>query len=56
MPGLLRAAYRKKIAGYFHACKQDKFQETWGFDRMRVLTITTSDARIDHMLELLEEA
>jgi hypothetical protein len=45
-----KATWRKKITGYYHAWKQNKFRETWNFESTRVLTITTSEVRIDHML------
>jgi len=47
-----KATWRRKVAGYYAAFRQAKFAETWGFQGLRVLTITTSDARIDHMLAL----
>jgi hypothetical protein len=45
-----KATWHKKIAGYFHAHCQAKITETWGFKAMRILTVTTSDERVDHML------
>lgn len=47
-----KATWRKKLAGYTHAFRQGKFDETWGFPAARIVTVTTSDARIDHMLAL----
>jgi len=47
-----KATWRKKLAGYYSAYRQDKFEHTWGFPAVRVVTVTTSEARIDHMLAL----
>jgi len=50
-----KATWRRKLTGYLHAYRQGKFDETWGFPNQRIVTVTTSDARIDHMLALQRE-
>ena len=50
-----KATWRKKIAGYYHAYRAGKFMETWGFEGQRILTVTTSEPRIDNMLALQRE-
>ena len=47
-----KSTFRKKIAGYFHAWQHSKHTEMWNFQSFRCLTITTSDARIDHMIDV----
>ena len=47
-----KSTFAKKIAGYFHAWKHRKHTEAWNFQSFRCLTITTSDTRIDHMLDV----
>lgn len=49
-----KATWYKKLIGYYHAFGQDKFRETWNFERMRVLTVTTSEVRIDNILRCQE--
>jgi len=47
-----KSTFRKKIVGYYQAWKQRKHTEAWNFQSFRCLTITTSDTRIDHMLDV----
>ena len=47
-----KSTFRKKIAGYFHAWQHSKHTEMWNFQSFRCLTITTSESRIDHMLDV----
>ena len=46
-----KSSIRRKLIGYFHSREQKRFAETWGFKSFRVLTVTTSDSRIDSMLQ-----
>ena len=50
-----RSTFRKKISAYYAAFLQDQFEETWGFKSLRIVTVTTSEARIEHMLALQRE-
>jgi hypothetical protein len=47
-----KTTFAKRTTGYYHAWKQGKHDESWNFKGFRCLTITTSDARIDHMLDV----
>jgi hypothetical protein len=44
-----KSSFRRKLLGYFHAWREHKHTEVWGFQSFRVLTITTSDKRIANM-------
>ena len=50
-----KTTFAKKCTGYYHAWKQGKHVEAWNFQNFRCLTITTSDVRIDHMLDVQRE-
>lgn len=51
-----RSSYRKKQLTYHHLWNQDLHDHRWGFKGgFRVLTVTTSDARIQSMLEAQRE-
>jgi hypothetical protein len=50
-----KTSYRRKLIGYFEAWKQGRHTEQWGFKSFRVLTITTSEKRISHMLAVQRE-
>jgi protein involved in plasmid replication-relaxation len=52
---LAKANVRKKIAGYFFASKQNLHNQLWGFQGMRVLIVTTSEARIRNMIAAQRE-
>ncbi len=52
---LKKSSYRRKLLGYFHAWKQKRHTEAWGFQSFRLLTITTSEKRIDSMLAVQRE-
>jgi hypothetical protein len=45
-----KSSIRRKHLGYFHAREQRRFLDRWGFKSFRVLTVTTSDTRINTML------
>jgi hypothetical protein len=45
-----KASIRKKLVGYYHGYLQNRFRETWGFERLRILFVTTSQTRLENML------
>ena len=45
-----KSSIRRKLIGYFHAREQKRHTEVWGFKSFRVLTVTTTESRIDNML------
>jgi protein involved in plasmid replication-relaxation len=45
-----KSSIRRKLIGYFHGREQKRIVEKWGFKSFRVLTVTTSDSRIESML------
>jgi len=50
-----KSSFRKKLIGYYHAWQQKKHTQTWGFERLRVLTITPSEKRLANMLKAQRE-
>lgn len=52
---LKKSSYRRKLLGYFHAWKQKRHTEIWAFQSFRLLTVTTSEKRIDSMLAVQRE-
>jgi hypothetical protein len=50
-----KSSYRRKLIGYFEAWKQSRHIAQWGFKTFRLLTVTTSEKRIAHMLDLQRE-
>lgn len=51
-----RSTFRKKLLAYYHLWNQDLHDQRWGFKGgFRVLTVTTSEARIRSMLEAQRE-
>jgi hypothetical protein len=50
-----KSSFRKKLLGYYHAWRQRTHTEAWGFDRLRVLTITPSEKRLANMLDAQHE-
>jgi protein involved in plasmid replication-relaxation len=51
-----RSTFRKKLLAYYHLWNQDLHDHRWGFKGgFRVLTVTTSEARIRSMLEAQRE-
>lgn len=46
----IRNKFALKHRGYFEAWRQGAFREQWAFERLRVLTVTTSEKRIDSMI------
>ncbi len=45
-----KSSFRRKLLGYFHAWRDKRHSAVWGFKSFRVLTVTTSEVRIDNML------
>lgn len=52
---LYKSSYFKKMLGYWSSWKADIFKKTFGFQNARVLTITTSPARIANMVMACKE-
>ena len=50
-----KSSYRRKLLGYFHAWREKKHSEAWGFQSFRVLTITPSEKRIANMIAAQRE-
>ena len=48
---LTKSSFGKKIKGYLAAYDQQRHRTQLGFERLRILTVTTSEARIRAMLE-----
>jgi Replication-relaxation len=51
----LRTYYMHKLATYYHGWRQRRHVEQFGVEQLRVLTVTTSEKRIETMLEALRE-
>ena len=51
----IRSSYRRKLIGYFEAWKQGRHSAAVGLQAFRVLTVTTSEKRISHMLAVQRE-
>lgn len=47
---LAKASFRRKLLGYFHLWKQGLHAAQWNMKSFRVLTITNSMKRIEHMI------
>ena len=50
-----KAKFGRKLAAYWHAFQIDLHRTMWGFKSFRVLTVTTTDARVDTMRETARE-
>lgn len=50
-----KSSFRRKLLGYFHAWRQKRHTEAWGFQSFRILTITPSYKRIESMLAAQRE-
>ena len=50
-----KPSFRRKLLDYFHAWRERKHTDTWGFHSFRVLTITTSEKRIANMMAAQHE-
>jgi hypothetical protein len=51
----LRTYYMHKLATYYHGWRQRRHADQFGIEQVRVLTVTTSEQRIDTMLDALRE-
>lgn len=51
----LRTYYKHKLATYYHGWRQRRHVELFGIEQVRVVTVTTSEKRIDTMLAALRE-
>jgi hypothetical protein len=51
----MRTYYMAKLAGYYHGWRQRRHVEQFGVEQLRVLTVTTSEQRIETMLDALRE-
>jgi hypothetical protein len=50
-----KSSFRKKLLGYYHAYRQRRHTQVWGFVRWRVLTIAPSERRVTNMLAAQRE-
>lgn len=50
-----KASIRKKLLGYWSLWKAGLHEQRWGFQRFRLLTVTTSEKRIANMLQCQRE-
>lgn len=50
-----KSSIKKKQLGYYHAWRQDKHTTLWGFKSFRVLFITPSETRLEHMIAAQRE-
>jgi len=51
----MRTFYMHKLATYYHGWRQRRHVEQFGIEQLRVLTVTTSEKRIDTMLDALRD-
>jgi hypothetical protein len=52
---LAKSSFRRKLLGYFHAWRQKRHTEVWGFQSFRVLTVAPSEKRIATMIAAQNE-
>jgi hypothetical protein len=45
-----KSSFRRKLLGYFQAWQEKRHVDVWNFKSFRILTVTTSDMRIENML------
>jgi hypothetical protein len=50
-----KSSVHRKLLGYFHAWRAGLHTDMWGFENFRILTVTTSQKRIDNMIALQRE-
>ena len=50
-----KSSFRRKLLGYFHAWQQKRHSDVWAFKSFRVLTVTTSEKRIQNMITTQRE-
>ena len=51
----MRTFYFHKLATYYHGWRQRRHVEQFGVEQLRVLTVTTSEKRIETMLDAQRE-
>lgn len=51
----IRTYFKHKLAAYYHGWRQRRHIELFGVEQIRVLTVTTSEQRIETMLDALRE-
>jgi hypothetical protein len=51
----LRTYFKHKLAAYYHGWRQKRHVEQFGIEQLRILTVTTSERRIETMLDALRE-
>jgi hypothetical protein len=49
-----KSSLRRKLLAYFHGRVQKRFAHRWGFKSFRILIVTSSETRIEHMLRAQE--
>jgi hypothetical protein len=50
-----KSSFRRKLIGYWHLWQQKRHLERWGFNSFRVLTVTPSETRLQHMIAAQKE-
>ena len=50
-----KSSFRRKLLGYWHLWEEDIHTARWGFKAFRVLTVTTSEKRIENMIAAQKE-
>jgi hypothetical protein len=50
-----KSSYRKKLIAYYQLWKDDLHTKRWGFNAFRVLTITSSEKRMQNMIAVQRE-
>lgn len=51
----LRTFFKHKLAAYYHGWRQRRHVEQFGLEQIRIATVTTSERRIETMLDALRE-
>lgn len=51
----LRTYFKHKLAAYYHGWRQKRHVEQFNIEQLRVLTVTTSEKRVETMLDALRE-
>lgn len=50
-----KSSFRRKALGYWHLFKEGIHASRWDFKAFRVLTVTTSEKRIENMIKVQKE-
>lgn len=51
----LRTFFKHKLAAYYHGWRQKRHVEQFGIEQLRILTVTTSEKRVETMLDALRD-